>query len=215
MKKKQHSSQKNKWDDHYTRKARKENFSARSVYKLKEIQEKYHLIKKGAKILDLGCSPGSWLQYTATIVTEKGRVVGIDLKTVTLKLPSHVTVYTGDIFSIQSFMEQELINPYDVVLSDMAPDTTGNKFVDATRSLGLCEAALAVAKQHLKPGGSFVCKIFQGGDFKQFSDSIRKEFKNQKIYKPKSCRKASKEIYIIGIDKKQEVICQDTVNGHP
>jgi len=215
MKKKQPSSQKNKWDDHYTRKARKEKFSARSVYKLQEIQEKYRLLKKGDAVLDLGCAPGSWLQYTAKLVSDTGRVVGIDLKTISLNLPAHVTVYTGDIFSIQSVMEQELAAQFNVVLSDMAPDTTGNKKVDAARSLGLCEAALYIAKQHLKPGGSFACKIFQGGDFKQFSDAVRNAFNSHKIYKPKSCRKASKEIYIIGIDKKQEEICQDTVNGQP
>ncbi len=215
MKKKQGSSQNNKWEDHYTRKARKENFPARSVYKLQEIQEKYRLIQKGDWVLDLGCSPGSWLQYTATLVGTNGRIVGIDQKKVTLQLPAHVTVYMGDIFSIQSVMGEEMIHPYDIVLSDMAPDTTGNKFVDAARSLALCEAAFDIAGHHLKSGGSFVCKIFQGEGFKQFADSIQKEFHKSKIYKPKSCRKASKEIYIIGIDKKQEEICPDTASGHP
>jgi len=195
--------------------ARKENFPARSVYKLQEIQEKYRLIQKGDRVLDLGCSPGSWLQYTATLVGTNGRIVGIDQKKVTLQLPSHVTVYTGDIFSIQAVMGEEMIHPYDVVLSDMAPDTTGNKFVDAARSLALCEAALDIARHHLKSGGYFVCKIFQGEDFKPFADSIQKEFQKSKIYKPKSCRKASKEIYIIGIDKKQEEICPDIASGHP
>jgi 23S rRNA (uridine2552-2'-O)-methyltransferase len=215
MKTKQKSSQQNKWEDHYSRKARKENFSARSVYKLQEIQEKHRLIQQGHSVLDLGCSPGSWLQYTATLVGGNGRVVGIDKKAVSLKLPSHVTVYTGDIFSIHSVMAEELRRPFHVVLSDMAPDTTGNKTVDAARSLALCEEALAVAGRHLKPGGSFICKIFQGEDFKPFSDSIKSRFNISKIFKPKSCRKASKEIYLIGIDKKQEEICPDTVNGHP
>jgi 23S rRNA (uridine2552-2'-O)-methyltransferase len=215
MKKKQGSSQNNKWEDHYTRKARKENFPARSVYKLQEIQEKYRLIQKGDRVLDLGCSPGSWLQYTATLVGLHGRIVGIDKKTVSLQLPSHVTVHTGDIFSIQSVMGEEMIHPYDVVLSDMAPDTTGNKSVDAARSFALCEAAFDIARHYLKSGGSFVCKIFQGEDFKPFADLIQKEFHKSKIYKPKSCRKASKEIYIIGIDKKQEEICPDTASGHP
>ena len=215
MKKKQKSSSKNKWEDHYTRKARKENFSARSVYKLKEIQEKYRLIRQGNSVLDLGCAPGSWLQYTATLVSSSGRVVGIDKKVVSLKLPAHVAVYQGDIFDIQSVMETELQKPFDLVLSDMAPDTTGNKVVDAARSQALCEAALAVAGNHLRPGGSFVCKIFQGGDFKQFSDAVKQLFHKPKIFKPQSCRKASKEIYIIGIDKKQEEICPDTASGHP
>jgi len=215
MKKKQRPSQKNKWDDHYTRKARKENFSARSVYKLQEIQDKYQLIRKGDRVLDLGCAPGSWLQYTAKLVGSNGRVVGVDKKAISLKLPSHVTVYTGDIFSIDLVMADEPLSSFDAVLSDMAPATTGNKVVDAARSLDLCTAAFALANKYLKPGGSFVSKIFQGEDFKLFSDSIRKCFKINKILKPQSCRKASKEIYIIGRGKKQEEECPDTANGHP
>lgn len=215
MKKKQPPSPKNRWEDHYTRKARKENFSARSVYKLQEIQDKYRLIQEGDRVLDLGCAPGSWLQYTANLVGRNGRVVGIDKKAVSLKLPSHVTVYLGDIFSIGDVMKNELSSGFDVLLSDMAPATTGNKVVDATRSLDLCTAALVLANHYLKPGGSFVCKIFQGEDFKLFSDSIRRCFKIHKIFKPQSCRKTSKEIYIIGRGKKQEGECPDTVNGHP
>jgi len=215
MRKKQQPSQKNRWDDHYTRKARKENFSARSVYKLQEIQDKYHLIKEGDRVLDLGCAPGSWLQYTAKLVGSNGRVVGIDKKAVSLKLPSHVTVHMGDIFIIDDVMKDEPLRSFDALLSDMAPATTGNKMVDASRSLDLCTAAFVLANKYLKSGGSFVCKIFQGEDFKLFSDSIQKCFKIHKIFKPQSCRKASKEIYIIGRGKKQEGECPDTANGHP
>jgi 23S rRNA (uridine2552-2'-O)-methyltransferase len=215
MKKKQRPSQKNRWEDHYTRKARKENFSARSVYKLQEIQDKYHLIRTGIRVLDLGCAPGSWLQYAGKLVGSEGRIVGIDTKAVSLKLPPHVTVYRGDIFSIDAVMKDEPVNSFDIVLSDMAPSTTGNKVVDAAKSLDLCMAAFALAKKYLKPGGSFVCKIFQGEDFKPFSDSIRKCFNIHKIYKPQSSRKASKEIYIIGRGKKQEEECPDTANGRP
>jgi 23S rRNA (uridine2552-2'-O)-methyltransferase len=94
---------------------------------------------------------------------------------------------------------ESLGNDFNVVLSDMAPATTGHKAVDAARSAGLCEAALAIAQSVLLPGGSFVCKIFQGPDFNQFLDSVRTGFKSQKIFKPRSSRKASKEIYIIGL----------------
>jgi 23S rRNA (uridine2552-2'-O)-methyltransferase len=209
--------QKKRWDDHYTRKAKKEKFSARSVYKLQEIQEKYHLIKTGNRVLDLGCSPGSWLQYAAQLVGKKGQVVGIDKKPVTLSLPSYVRVIQGDIFlldaSIAGPSEASLGSSYHAVLSDMAPATTGIKLVDSVRSMDLCEAAFAAAQKVLRPGGSFVCKIFQGEDFKTFSDNVRKSFKRHKIFKPQSSRKASKEIYIIGIGKIEEEPCQDTANG--
>lgn len=201
------------WDDHYTLKAKKEKFSARSVYKLQEIQEKYHLIQSGSRVLDLGCSPGSWLQYTAQLVGKKGQVVGIDKKPVTLNLPPYVRVIQGDIFQLDASVEASLGSSYHAVLSDMAPATTGNKLVDSARSLDLCEAALAAARKYLRPGGSFVCKIFQGEDFKPFSETVRQSFKQHKIFKPQSSRKASKEIYIIGTGKLQEAPCQDTANG--
>jgi len=193
-------SKQNRWEDHYSEKAKKENFPARSVYKLQEIQQKSNLIKKGDHVLDLGCAPGSWLLYAASVTGETGRVVGIDLQPVPVKLPSHATAYIGDVLS----PDETLLTGkhFNVVLSDMAPSTTGNRIVDAARSLTLCETALFIAQQVLIPGGSFVCKIFQGEDFKAFSDSVKADFKTHKIFKPKSSRKASKEIYIIGTGKK-------------
>ncbi|MCP4372666.1 MAG: RlmE family RNA methyltransferase [Deltaproteobacteria bacterium] len=190
-----------KWNDHYSRKAKKERFPARSVYKLEEMQQKYHLIKKGDKIFDLGCSPGSWLLFAAKLTGNKGHVMGIDLKPVTINVPPHVTTYTGEIFSFESYSES-IGNEFNVVLSDMAPSTTGIKNVDSARSFNLCQAALEIAQKVLLPGGSFVCKIFQGEDFKQFSDSVKESFATCNIFKPKSSRKASKEIYIIAKGKK-------------
>jgi 23S rRNA (uridine2552-2'-O)-methyltransferase len=187
-------------EDYYSRKAKKENFPARSVYKLQEIQRKNRLIQKGDKVLDLGCSPGSWLLYAAELTGNKGEVVGIDLKPVSIKLPAHVNVYTADVFSDE--LTDIIGKNFNAVLSDMAPATTGNKNVDAARSFELCQAAFSIAQNLLVPGGAFVCKIFQGEDFKSFSDSVRKAFKTHKIFKPQSSRKASKEIYIIGIGKK-------------
>ena len=189
------------WKDHYSTKAKKENFPARSVYKLKEIQQKYNLIKKGYRILDLGCSPGSWLIYAAELTGKKGRVIGVDLKPLSVKIPSNAKVYTADILSIDDEFYELTGKDFNVILSDMAPATTGNKSVDAARSFNLCEAALSIAQKTLLPGGSFVCKIFQGEDFKKFSDSVKACFKKSKIFKPQSSRKASKEIYIIGLDK--------------
>ena len=190
-----------KWRDHYTDKAKKERFPARSVYKLKEIQSRYRLIRKGDRILDLGCSPGSWLLYAAEVVGEKGRVLGIDLKPVTVKIPPQAETMTGDIIEIGRELSAVAGSGFSGVLSDMAPDTTGIKHVDSARSFLLCETALSAALEVLDPGGFFVCKIFQGSDFSDFTKAVRGHFKKHSIFKPKSSRKASKEIYIIGMDR--------------
>lgn len=192
----------NPWADHYTRKAKKDNFAARSVYKLQEIQKKYHILSKGARVLDLGCAPGSWLQFTAQAIGPEGRLVGIDLTPVTLALPPQVSVITGDVSDIAAHLNRAGVNRFDVVLSDMAPATTGNRHVDEARSVGLCEAALAVADDVLETGGNFVCKIFQGSDFKAFTDAVRQRFERQTALRPHSTRKASREVFVVGLGKK-------------
>jgi len=189
----------NTWEDHFSRLARKENFPARSVYKLQEIQKKFRLIKKGDKILDLGCSPGSWTLYASDLAGEKGTITGIDLKNVEIKMPSNVRIYNCDILEIDDEILSSIGRDFNVVLSDMAPSTTGNKASDATRSFDLCVAAFNIAKTLLVPGGSFLCKIFQGEDFKKFSEMVRAAFNTQKIFKPQSSRKASREIYVVGL----------------
>ncbi|MBW1727483.1 MAG: RlmE family RNA methyltransferase [Deltaproteobacteria bacterium] len=192
----------NRWQDHYARRAKKEKFPARSVYKLKEMQQKYNLIKNGDKVLDLGCAPGSWLLYAAKLTGNKGGVVGIDLKPVSAKFPSYVRVYRGNILCMDDDLFKRTGKDFNVVLSDMSPATTGSRHVDSARSFNLCQAALSIAQETLVSGGSFVCKIFHGEDFKTFSDSVKQEFNRHKIFKPQSSRKASKEIYIIGFGKK-------------
>jgi len=196
------SAKHNRWQDHYARRAKKERSPARSVYKLKEIQQRYNLIKKGDKVLDLGCAPGSWLLYAADLTGNKGEVVGIDLKPVSVRVSSHVRIYRGDILSMDDELFKFTKKDFNVVLSDMAPATTGSRHVDSARSFNLCQAALSIAQDRLISGGSFVCKIFQGEDFKKFSDSVKNGFNRHKIFKPQSSRKASKEIYIIGFGKK-------------
>jgi 23S rRNA (uridine2552-2'-O)-methyltransferase len=192
----------NRWQDHYARRAKKEKFPARSVYKLKEMQQKYNLIKKGDKVLDLGCAPGSWLVYAASLTGNKGEVVGIDLKPVSERVPSHVRVFQSDILSMDDELFKRTGKNFNVVLSDMAPATTGSRHVDSARSFNLCRAALSISQETLVSGGSFVCKIFHGEDFKNFSDAVKQRFNRHKIFKPQSSRKASKEIYIIGFGKK-------------
>ena len=190
--------------DYYAKRARQENFPARSVYKLQEIQKKYRLIKNGHKVLDLGCAPGSWLKYAAGLVGEKGLVVGIDLKPVTEKMPAHVRVLIEDVMAMVDAPDKftELIGSrFDAVISDMAPSTTGKKDVDAARSYNLSRAALSIAENILAPGGVFVCKIFQGEDFEEFIACVKSSFEACKIYKPRSTRKESKETYVIGIGR--------------
>jgi 23S rRNA (uridine2552-2'-O)-methyltransferase len=184
------------WQDHYSQQAKKERFPARSVYKLEEIQIKHRLIKKGDTVLDLGCAPGSWLLYAAKLTGPKGRVIGVDLKPVSIQVSPHIKIISADVFTLDI---ESLEKDFNVVLSDMAPATTGHKAVDAARSYNLCETALKISQSILLPGGSFVCKIFQGPDFNLFIDAVRAGFKGLKIFKPQSSRKASKEIYVIGL----------------
>jgi 23S rRNA (uridine2552-2'-O)-methyltransferase len=193
---------KNQWEDHYTRRAKQENYPARSVYKLEEIQNKFRVMKKNDTILDLGCAPGSWMVYAARQVGGRGRVWGIDLKQVQIDLPENVTAKAGDILELdpEDFLDQH--TRFTVILSDMAPATTGRKDVDALRSFQLCEMALTVADEFLDQGGNFVCKIFQGNEFQAFQKNVKLKFKDCKIFKPDACRKQSKEIYIIAKGKK-------------
>ena len=193
---------KRRWEDHFSRQAKKDKYPARSVFKLQEIQKKHRLIKPGDKVLDLGCSPGSWLLYAATATGSSGKVIGIDLKPVTVSLPPHAKIYTDNELSLDEPFLKDLGTDFNAVISDMAPATSGIKSVDAVKSFNLCKAALSIATYCLLPGGCFLCKNFQGEDSKDFIELVRKNFDKQKNFKPKSSRKASKEIYIIGIGKK-------------
>jgi len=200
---KQQSETKNTWTDYYTQKAQQEKYPARSVFKLREIQQKTNIFQKNQRVLDLGCAPGSWLLQAADYVGSNGVVLGIDLIPVKVSYPSHVETREGDVFDIApELVKQKKL--FDVILSDMAPLTTGRKDVDATRSMALCETALWVADMLLVPGGAFVCKIFQQADFQQFIEKVKQIFEKVKILKPKSTRKASKEIFVIGIQRRGE-----------
>ena len=197
-------SGKNRWADHYTRRAKKENYAARSVYKLAEIQKKHRLIRKGDKVLDLGCAPGSWLQYAAEVVGPEGYILGLDLKPVKVanlpvaNLPG-VETRVADIRDLDAAAMEAMGSGYDLVMSDMAPATTGQKDVDAARSLALCELALETACRVLRPGGHFVTKIFQGTGFKSFSEAVGKQFHRHENVRPRSTRKASKELFVVGL----------------
>ncbi|SHJ07222.1 23S rRNA Um-2552 2'-O-methyltransferase [Desulfatibacillum alkenivorans DSM 16219] len=193
---------KNLWRDHYTDKAQKAGFPARSVFKLEEMQKRWKILRPGQKVLDLGCAPGSWLKYASQIVGDSGRVIGLDLKPMDQPDKPNAQFIQGDAFELTQEFLDEIGRDFDVVLSDMAPNTTGIKNVDALKSAALCESALATAITVLKPGGSFVCKIFQGEGFDAFIKDVKKYFTKHKIFKPESTRKQSREIYVVGWSKK-------------
>lgn len=189
------------WADHLTEKAKSQGYPARSIYKLEEIQKKFNVIQKGSQILDLGCAPGSWLLYAAKETGPGGKVLGIDLKAVEIKLPSNVTAIQDDILRLGNSDVMDQAQGFDLVMSDMAPATTGRKDVDAARSAELCRMALSAALKNLKTTGNFICKIFQGNEFKAFEKQVKTSFRECRIFKPESCRKQSKEIYIIAKGK--------------
>ncbi len=192
-----------KWHDSYTVRARREGFPARSVYKLEQIQKSFRILKKGNRVLDLGCTPGSWLLFAAQVVGDGGLVVGVDITPASVGLPSNARFVRHDVLGRGESFWKAIGGPFDVVLSDMAPSTTGNKFVDSQRSLELCQSSLGIALRVLKTRGAFVCKIFHGPDFKDFSNQTKRSFDRVVHVKPKSTRKASREIYVVGLGKKQ------------
>jgi UTP--glucose-1-phosphate uridylyltransferase len=184
--------------DHYARKAKKDGFAARSVYKLDEIDQRAKLLRKGQRVLDLGCSPGSWMQYAAKAVGPKGRVLGLDLKPVNVSLPRHAEALEADVFAAEpTALQARAGGPFDVVMSDMAPATTGQKGVDHLRSVELCRRASDVARRTLAPGGAFVCKVFDGGDLPAFVEELRADFDAVRRIRPKSVRQVSKELFLV------------------
>jgi 23S rRNA (uridine2552-2'-O)-methyltransferase len=193
-----------KWQprDHYFDRAKKEGFRARSVYKLEEVDRRVRLLKPGQRVLDLGCHPGSWLQYCAQAVGKNGLVVGIDIRPVSLELPSHVHVLQADVQDLAPADLHRFSPEFDVVLSDMAPDTSGIRFADSSRSALLFERAIFLADGLLRPGGHFLGKIFQGSDFDALVLELKSKFRQVRGIKPRATRKQSKEIYLLALERK-------------
>lgn len=192
-----------KVQDHYFKKAKKDNYPARSVYKLEEAQKKYRFIRRGDTVLDFGCYPGSWSIYAAKVAGPKGLVVGVDLqegKEAKTANSADIKWFCADIMSDDVVAKiQSLKKSYRVVLSDIAPRTSGNKWVDQQQSLNLARRVLELAASLLDKEGNFYVKVFEGEDFKEFVDSVRKCFKTVRIVKPKSSRSESREVFVLGI----------------
>jgi 23S rRNA (uridine2552-2'-O)-methyltransferase len=186
--------------DHYFNKAKNENYLARSIYKLEEIDEKYKILKPGMLVVDFGYHPGSWIQYTSRIISDEGRVVGIDVREVNKKLSGikNVRVYQKDIFDIHDLKQLDVDSQFDAVLSDMAPNTTGIKSLDQDRSLNLVESVFGLLPKFLKPGGHFVIKVFDSQHARNFLTERKSLFKEFHYLKPKSTRTISKEFFVIG-----------------
>lgn len=203
MANKKHSASSTRWlkehfDDPYVHEAQKRGYRSRAVFKLEEIQQKDKLVKPGMNVVDLGAAPGSWSQYLAEQLGERGEVIACDI------LP--MDPLAGVAFLQGDFREEAVLNALlkridgkniDVVFSDMAPNMSGNMSIDQSGSMYLVELALDMCHQVLKKDGAFAVKVFQGEGFEQFVQSVRECFKTVKIRKPKASRPRSREVYIV------------------
>ena len=189
-----------KYRDYYFLKAKQENYPARSVYKLKEMDDRFHILKAGMHVLDLGAAPGSWSLGAAEKIGKTGVVLAADIQETLTVFPDNVLFMQEDVFERSAEFEALLAKfaPFDLVMSDMAPFTTGNKFTDQSRSHELCVQALEIAKLYLKPGGNFVVKIFMGPDVQEYLVTLRKLFVRVQGFKPQSSRSESKETFYLG-----------------
>lgn len=187
--------------DRFHQKAKKEGFLARAVFKLEEIDQQFKLFKPGQRVLDLGCAPGSWLQYARSKVGDKGVLVGLDRAPLRGDVGG-ARIVVGDVLTIDPKILLGELPAFDVVLSDMAPDTSGVRSMDQARSEALFERALEIATLLLAPGGNFVGKLFQGPEFKKLIEEVRAKFDVAKTAKPASSRQISIEQYVIGKGRK-------------
>lgn len=189
-------------NDPYVAMAKKDGYRSRAAYKLKEIDQKYHLFKPNSLVIDLGAAPGSWSQIATETVREErgGRIIGVDLL--------DIDPLKGAEFIIGDFMDDGILHELedkiegkkvDVVLSDMAANATGHRQTDHLRIMGLLEIALDFAINHLKPGGSFLCKVLQGGTEKELLEKLRSNFTKVLHIKPKASRQDSAEMYVLAI----------------
>jgi 23S rRNA (uridine2552-2'-O)-methyltransferase len=191
-------------DDHWSRKARQEGYPARSVWKLEELDRKHGLLKPGLKVLDLGCAPGGWTLFAAKAVGPAGLVVGIDLSPpLPGAFPSNVELIAADLLLSEPALAAGP-GPYDLVLSDLAPKTTGRREVDQARSLELCERAWDWARALMRPGGAFLFKLFESPSGDALARGLSSRFARQVRLKPKATRSASVEIFVLGLGFKKE-----------
>jgi len=198
-------SDRDKRHDSFYKRAQKAGFAARSVFKLEEIDRKFHLFRKGSRVLDLGCRPGSWLQYAAKASEQQCQLVGVDRTPLDISI-ANCRVVVGDVFDIPPSELVGTLGAFDVVLSDMAPDTSGVRSADQARSEALFERAFWIGEQTLAAGGHFVGKLFQGPDFQKLIQRARQTFSEVRTVKPDGSRKESIEQYVVAIGYKRAAI---------
>jgi len=188
--------------DHYFTKAKREGFAARAAYKLEAVDGRRKLLRPGMRVLDLGCAPGSWLQYAGGRVGPSGQVLGVDLQAlpaqVAAGLPAWVTARQGDVFALEAASLPAGFLPCDVLLSDMAPATSGIKSADAARSTALVRRVLALTPALLRPGGALLAKVFQGGEMAALRGEFRDMFEQVSVEKPPASRSESVEVFLLG-----------------
>ncbi len=185
-------------NDEYVKRAQKDGYRSRAVYKLLEIQEKDRILKPGHVVVDLGAAPGGWSQIAEKLVGAKGRVVALDI--LPMDSLAGVDFIQGDFREEEALQQlRELLNgqAVDLVISDMAPNVTGMNAVDQPRAIYLCELALEFAREVLKPGGSLVVKVFQGEGFDEYMRELRSSFGKVVTRKPKASRSRSREVYLV------------------
>jgi 23S rRNA (uridine2552-2'-O)-methyltransferase len=188
--------------DRFTRAAKEAGYPARSVFKLEEIDRRARVFREGMRVLDLGASPGSWSLFASQRIGPKGRLVAVDLEPLTVGLPPNATFLQADAFGLQ---DEALApsGPYDVVLSDMAPKTTGNRPTDQARSFELFMHALAIAVRVGGPGGAFVGKIFMSEDLREARAELRRHYAAERLIRPQGTRAISAEIFAVASGKRR------------
>lgn len=198
--------------DAFYKRAKGQSYAARSVFKLQQIDERFTLLRPRQNVLDLGCRPGSWMQYAAQRVGPEGNVVGLDRQPLEIALAPNMRQVVGDVLAIDpGELRDQLSSPADppedrrcfqVVLSDMAPDTTGIAFTDQVRSVELFSRALELAEQIGCPSSSFVGKIFMGEGFAEVIAEVKRTYRRVKTVRPEATRKRSTELYVVARERR-------------
>lgn len=195
--------------DYFSRRARQEHYASRAVYKLADLDRKYRLFRPGQRVLDLGCAPGSWLQYLSSRVGTQGLVVGLDRQPLKLTLGPPVQFRQADIATFDPHELKALAPAFEVVVSDLAPATSGIKDVDHQRSLSLARLSWDYARLLLAPGGHYLVKVFAGPDFPAFVAEVKPFFEQVQIVKPTGSRSESREIYLLAKGRRPDKVNKD------
>jgi len=186
--------------DRWAIRAQVEGYRARSVYKLMEIDQRFHLLRPGLRILDVGAAPGSWLQYIAKRLQGRGIVIGVDREPIAPLGTSNVQTFErciGDGKGIDGDLQRIGMTTFDLLLSDLAPNTSGVAEIDQFRSIELNRHVLTIADRWLRPGGDSVLKVFRGEDFESFLAEVRDQFARVKLISPRASRDRSREVYLV------------------